>query len=55
MIFFSRRGYLVHVAYKRAIIKYTLESFPTQFGGCDRTATDPLHYGDNVYQRLGIE
>jgi len=50
-----RTGYVVHVAYKRAIIKYALENFPTEFGGRDRTATGPRHYGDNVYQRLGIE
>ncbi len=50
-----RTGYVVHVAYKRAIIKYALESFPTEFGVRDRTATGPRHYGDNIYQRLGIE
>jgi hypothetical protein len=50
-----RTGYVVHVAYKRAIIKYALENFPAEFGGHDRTATDPRHYGDNIYQRLGIE
>jgi MTH538 TIR-like domain (DUF1863) len=50
-----RTGYVVHVAYKRAIIKYALEHFPTEFAGRDRTKTASRHYGDDVYRHVGIE
>jgi hypothetical protein len=50
-----RTGYVVHVAYKRAIIKYALENFPREFAGRDRNATGHRHYSDAVYKQLGIE
>jgi Thoeris protein ThsB, TIR-like domain len=50
-----RTGYIVHVAYKRAIIKYALEHFPGEFAGRDRTQTAARHYADDVYRRLGID
>src|SRR6266478_7585716 len=34
-----RTGYIVHVSFKRAIIKYVLENFPAEFRGRDRAAT----------------
>jgi hypothetical protein len=49
-----RTGYIVHVSFKRAIIKYALENFPAEFRGRDRAATAPRIYNDDVYQRLGI-
>jgi hypothetical protein len=49
-----RTGYVVHVAYKRAIIKYALESF--QPSSVDAIGRQPGRgYGDNVYRLLGIE
>lgn len=50
-----RTGYVVHVAYKRAIIKWALEHFPGEFAGRDRTETDARHYDDDLYRRLGID
>lgn len=49
-----RTGYIVHIGFKRAIIKYALERFPAEFYGRDRTATGPRIYRDDVYQGLGI-
>lgn len=49
-----RTGYVVHVAYKRAIIKHALDKFPTEFAGRDRNATGFRYYGDDVYTTLGI-
>lgn len=49
-----RTGYIVHISYKRAIIKYALDNFPAEFRGRDRIATGPRIYGDDVYQSLGI-
>ena len=50
-----RTGYIVHVAYKRAIIKYALENFPSEFFGRDRAATGSRIYNDEIYRRVGIE
>ncbi len=49
-----RTGYIVHVSFKRAIIKYVLENFPAEFRGRDRAATGSRIYNDDVYQSLGI-
>ena len=38
-----RAGYVVHVPFKGAIIKYALENFPTEFGARDRSLTSPRH------------
>lgn len=50
-----RTGYIVHVAYKRAIIKHALEQFPAEFAARDRKDTGCRFYGDDVYRRLGLE
>jgi hypothetical protein len=50
-----RTGYVVHVAYKRAIIKYALENFPGEFAARDQNATDPRYYSDEVYRRVGLQ
>ena len=50
-----RTGYIVHVAYKRAIIKYALENFPREFATRDPNATGCRHYNDNVYRSIGLE
>jgi hypothetical protein len=49
-----RTGYILHISYKRAIIKYALENSRTEFEGRDRAASGPRHYNDETYQRLGI-
>lgn len=49
-----RMGYVVHVAYKRAIIKYALENFPGEFAVRDQNATDPRYYSDEVYRKVGL-
>jgi hypothetical protein len=49
-----KTGYIVHVAYKRAIIKYALENFPSEFARRDRDATEPRYYNDAVYTTLGL-
>jgi len=50
-----RTGYIVHIAYKRAIIKHALEQFPSEFVGRDRTATGPRNYANDDYRRMGID
>jgi hypothetical protein len=50
-----RTGYIVHISYKRAIIKYALDNFPAEFRGRDRAAIAPRVYSDDIYQRLGID
>jgi hypothetical protein len=50
-----RTGYVVHVAYKRAIIKYALENFPREFAQRDRNSTGCRHYGDEIYRSLGLQ
>ena len=50
-----RTGYVVHVAFKRAIIKYALENFPAEFAARDRSLTGSRHYSDDVYRRVGLE
>jgi hypothetical protein len=49
-----RTGYVVHVAYRRAIIKYALENFPSEYAARDHNATDPRVYRDEIYQKLGL-
>jgi hypothetical protein len=49
-----RTGYVVHISFKRAIIKHSLENFPSEFRGRDRASTGPRIYNDDVYQNLGI-
>lgn len=49
-----RTGYVVHIAFSRAIIKYALENFPGEFAARDRYATGPRLYNDDIYRRLGI-
>ncbi|HTX14757.1 MAG TPA: TIR domain-containing protein [Candidatus Baltobacteraceae bacterium] len=49
-----RTGYIVHIAFKRAIIKYALENFPGEFASRDRNATEPRNYSDEVYRKLGL-
>jgi MTH538 TIR-like domain (DUF1863) len=50
-----RTGYIVHVAYKRAIIKYALDNFPSEFATRDRNLTGARIYNDGVYQRAGLQ
>ncbi len=49
-----RTGYIVHISYKRAIIKYALDNFPAEFRGRDRAAIGARIYNDTHYQNLGI-
>lgn len=49
-----RSGYVVHVAYKRAIIKYALEQFPTEYARRNRSTTVDRYYTDDIYRSLGI-
>lgn len=50
-----RTGYVVHLAFKRAIIKYALENFPAEFAARDRSLTGPRYYRDDVYRQVGLE
>lgn len=50
-----RTGYVVHVAYKRAIIKHALGNFPSEFASRDRNLTGARIYNDEVYQRVGLQ
>jgi hypothetical protein len=48
-----RTGYRVHIAYKRAIIKYALDNFPDEFTARG-SKTGPRVYNDSVYASLGL-
>jgi len=49
-----RHEYVVHVSFKRAIMKYALDHFPAERAR-RATATDgPRYYLDKVYQEVGI-
>jgi len=50
-----RTGYIVHVAFKRAIIKHALENFPSEFARRDKNLTDNRYYDDEVYRSLGLQ
>jgi antiphage defense system Thoeris ThsB-like protein len=49
-----RTGYIVHVAYKRVIIRHALENFPAEFAQRDRTLTGSRYYTDETYRNLGL-
>jgi hypothetical protein len=50
-----RTGYVVHLAYKRAIIKHALDNFPKEFASRDRNLTTWRFYSDDIYRKLGLE
>ena len=50
-----RTGYVVHVAFKRAIIKYALEHFSGEFARRDRSLKDDRYYTDDLYRQFGID
>jgi Thoeris protein ThsB, TIR-like domain len=50
-----RTGYIVHVAYKRAIIKHALDNFPSDFAKRDRNVTGARIYNDEIYRGLGLQ
>ena len=49
-----RTGFVVHVAFFRAIIKHALDNFPSEYR---RRTSDagPRFYGDEVYNQLGLK
>ena len=49
-----RPEYVVHVPFRRAIIKYALDNFPNQHQSRAPGASGPLYYPDSVYGRLGL-
>lgn len=49
-----RTGYVVHVEYKRAIIKYALDNFPREFATRDLNLTGDRYYTDEVYRSIGL-
>jgi hypothetical protein len=50
-----RTGYIVHVAYKRAIIKHALENFPGEYAHRDWSERGARYYSDEVYRRVGLD
>lgn len=49
-----RTGYVVHIAFKRAIIKYALENFAAEFVNRQRSAVGPRIYNESIYRNLGL-
>src|SRR5260221_6786889 len=49
-----RTGYIVHVAYKRAIIKYALKTFQRELVGRDANETSPRYSADELYGKEGV-
>jgi hypothetical protein len=46
--------YIVHVSFKRAIIKRALDSFPKEYASNHRTETGNRRYSDKVYKELNL-
>ena len=49
-----RDEFVIHVSFKRAIMKYALDDFPDRHAARDRNLRRPLRYADEVYGRLGL-
>jgi hypothetical protein len=49
-----RPEYVVHVPFKRAIIKYAIENFPREYNSRIPGTSGPRHYPDSVYESLGL-
>ena len=49
-----RGEYVVHVSFKRGIIKHALDYFPKQHAQRCIDNCGPLRYSEDVYQQLGI-
>ena len=49
-----KEQYVVHVAYKADIIKYALDSFPSEYARRDGSAGGNRHYNADVYRKLGL-
>jgi hypothetical protein len=48
-----RTGYHVHISFKREIIRYALENFPTEYARRDRSKTAARFYNEERYRILG--
>lgn len=49
-----RNKYVVHVPFKMRIIKYALDSFPTEYHNRGNAGNGPRDYPDSVYESLGL-
>jgi hypothetical protein len=49
-----RPEYVVHVPFKRAIIKYALDNFPREYTARIPGAYGPRYYPESVYEELGL-
>jgi hypothetical protein len=49
-----RDRYIVHVPFKRAIIKHALDNFPGDYAGRDSSAKGPRIYSEAIYTKLGL-
>ena len=49
-----RREYVVHISFKRKIIKYALDNFPGFYHRRDPDEKGPLVYPDRLYRQLGL-
>ncbi len=48
------REYVVHVPFKRAIIKYALDNFPREYNSRAPGASGPRYYPESVCEALGL-
>ena len=49
-----RPEYVVHVPFKRAIIKYALDNFPQEYNSRIPGISGPRYYPEAVYDKLGL-
>lgn len=49
-----RKGYIVHIGFKRAIIKYALENFPMEYYRRSASDVSDRYYNPQLYASLGI-
>jgi hypothetical protein len=49
-----RSEYVVHVPFKRAIIKYALDNFPNEYNSRVPGISGPRYYPNSVYEALGL-
>lgn len=48
-----RTGYVVHIPFKRAVIKHALENFPAEFSNRNQNESGPRIYNESFYRQLG--
>ncbi len=46
--------YVVHIPFKKNIIKYALDNFPEEYANRDKSKKGPRYYNNDIYNKLGL-